>query len=40
MSKKLIDSKADILPNPATLVFVECGLLVMIREERHTEIVD
>jgi hypothetical protein len=40
MSKKLIDSKADILPNPATLVFVECGLLVMSREERHTEIVD
>jgi hypothetical protein len=40
MSKKLIDSKADILPNPHTLVFAEYRLQCVAVSAKLTEFVD
>jgi hypothetical protein len=40
MSKKLIDSKADILPNPHPLVFAEYRLPSVRDGEKQTEFVD
>ncbi|HWU65426.1 MAG TPA: hypothetical protein VNZ84_00350 [Methylophilus sp.] len=40
MSKKLLDSKDDILPNPASLVFVENGFLLMTMGDAQAEVVD
>ncbi|WP_255337135.1 hypothetical protein [Methylophilus sp. 5] len=40
MGKKGFGSKADILPNPAPLVFVECRLRVLAANASCAEIVD